>query len=528
MSFTNPEVFSFNSQALEVYSQLPTSVYLAEDVRELDRYAIEECGIDGFELMDKAARFAFHTLLRKWPECDSLIVLCGSGNNAGDGYLMAAMAHKRGIKSTVLFASSPDRLKGDARQAYLSCQQLSVRCIDFDHHTFHQLTENRRSVVVDALLGTGLNATVTGRYAEIIKTANKQTQDILAVDIPSGLCCNTGQVLGIAIKAKVTATFIGLKLGLFTGHGREYAGNIYYSKLDLDDNILHHREAVACRLDHHLLLNQVKPRARSSHKGECGHVMVIGGDSGFGGAVMLASKAALRLGAGLCSIITRNIHRSAILAQIPEAMVHCPENLEELAKLLEKADVVVIGPGLGQSAWSEKMLLSALVSGKPMVIDADALNLVALHSHFQEKLSAMTPTQFSKCVMTPHPGEAARLLNCSSSSIQQDRLSSLKRLHEQLPCNILLKGSGSLMISENQHISLCPYGNPGMASGGMGDVLSGFIGGLLAQGYTADFALQLAVTLHACAADIAADACGERGLLASDLIPLARHLLNMN
>lgn len=528
MLVTNPEASNLNFQALEAYSHLPNGLYLAEDVRELDRFAIEECAVGGFELMDKAARFAFHTLLRNWPECHTLIVLCGSGNNAGDGYLMAAMAHKRGMNTSVLYASSPDQLKGDARRAYASCQQLSVPCIEFDTSTFRQLLEHKQCVVVDALLGTGLNAPVTGRYADIIEAANQHSQAIVAVDIPSGLCCNTGQVLGVAIKAQVTATFIGLKLGLFTGYGRDYAGKIFCSELELSDEILLHRKPVVSRLELKTLLQRVTPRSRSTHKGECGHVMILGGDTGFGGAVIMASKAALRMGAGLCSVITRKEHRNAILSQLPEAMVHCLDNRDELADLLHKADVIVIGPGLGQSAWSEKLLFCAFDSGKPLVIDADALNLVASQTRFLNRLTAFEPALKSSCVLTPHPGEAARLLNSSASMIQQDRLTSIKALHEQFACNILLKGNGSLMISADQHISLSPYGNPGMASGGMGDVLSGLIGGLMAQGLKADFALQLAVSLHACAADVASETFGERGLLASDLVPLARRLLNTN
>lgn len=527
MFVANEDSYNKLSQAAQAYAHLPKELYLREDVRELDRFAIEECGIDGFELMDRAARFAFHTLLKNWPGCENLVVLCGSGNNAGDGYLMAAMAKKRGMKTNVFYASSPDRLKGDARQAFLSCQQLSVACVEFDTNTFLQLAKNGDTVIVDALLGTGLNTVVSGQYAEIINAVNQHTRQVLAVDIPSGLCCNTGQVMGVAIKASVTATFIGLKLGLFTGLGREYAGKVFFSRLELSDDILRHRNAAACRLDLRTLLEQITPRTRNTHKGECGHVMILGGDTGFGGAVIMASKAALRMGAGLCSVLTREAHRASLLSGLPEAMVHCPDNSDEIRHHLQGADVVVIGPGLGQSAWSEKLLISALNSAKPLVIDADALNLIARNSIFQDKLAAIETNLKSRFVLTPHPGEAGRLLNTSSSAIQSDRLSNLKKLHQQFGGNILLKGSGSLMISADQHISLCPYGNPGMASGGMGDVLSGLIGGLMAQGFRSDLALELAVSLHACAADIASDSCGERGLLATDLIPLSRSLLNM-
>ena len=527
MNLSNQDASQQNLMTDDEYAQLPSSLYLAEDVRELDRFAIEECGIDGFELMTKAARFAFHTLVKTWPKCDSLIVLCGSGNNAGDGYIMAALAHKRGMVVSVFYASPPERLKGDAREAYLSCQQQGVTCLEFAASTFQQHVASANTVIVDALLGTGLNTEVRGNYAEMIQAANTALRPIFAVDVPSGLCSNTGQVLGLAIRASVTATFIALKLGLFTGHGREYAGRICFSRLELGSEILDHRPAVATRLDLNKLLSKVRARARSTHKGQCGHVMIIGGDIGFGGAVIMASKAAARMGAGLSSVITQASHRTALLSNLPEAMVHSPENLGEIEQLLRKADVIVIGPGLGQSAWSEKMLFAALNAKKPLVLDADALNLLAHNSNFQQLIHCAEEVVRANYVFTPHPGEAARLLMVSSESIQSDRLNSLKALHAKWGGNILLKGSGSLIITQQEQLSLCPYGNPGMASGGMGDVLSGLIGGLMAQGFEAGFALELAASLHARAADITSEADGERGLLASDLIPLARQLLNV-
>lgn len=527
MHLSDQDASMQNITSNDDYERLPSLLYLAEDVRELDRFAIEECAIDGFELMSKAARFAFHALLKTWPKCQSLVVLCGSGNNAGDGYIMASLAHKRGMAVTVLFASAPERLKGDAQQAYLSCKQQQVPCLEFSLSVFQQRLESKQSVIVDALLGTGLNTAVTGNYADIIQAANSQSQPILAVDVPSGLCSNTGQVLGIAVRANLTVSFIGLKLGLFTGHGREYAGNIRYSNLELAREILEHRPAVATRLDLKTLLSKISPRGRSTHKGQCGHVMIIGGDIGFGGAIILASKAAARMGAGLTSVITHTSHRTALLSNLPEAMVHSPESLDIIEQLLSKADVIVIGTGLGQTAWSEKMLYAALTSKKPLVMDADALNLLAQNEeNFQQLIQSANETLKANFVFTPHPGEAARLLNVSTEDIQSDRLKSLKDLHSKWGGNILLKGSGSLIINHQKQLSLCPYGNPGMASGGMGDVLSGLIGGLMAQGFETGYALELAVTLHGRAADIASYKNGERGLLASDLIPIARQLLN--
>tara|TARA_R110002072_G_scaffold184083_1_gene340372 strand:+ start:5839 stop:7416 length:1578 start_codon:yes stop_codon:yes gene_type:complete len=508
---------------MDEYALLPLALYSAQAVREMDRIAIKEQGIDGFELMNKAARFSFHALVKQWPDTNNLIVLCGSGNNAGDGYIVAALAKKRGWNVQVFFASSPEKLNGDASSAYHLCVGAKVTCKEFNDNLFNRLCQKKNTVIVDALLGTGLHSEVKGIYAEIIQSANRQYLPILALDIPSGLSANTGQVFGSAINADLTATFIGLKVGLFTGSGRHYSGKIVFSDLDLDTAIFKHIDPLADRLELKGLLKNLAPRPRDAHKGSCGHAIIIGGDLGYGGAIVLAAMATARMGAGLTTVITQEAHRTALLSSVPEAMIFSSQNMQDIEQVLTKADVIVIGPGLGQSAWSEKMLFAALNGEKTLVIDADALNLLS-----DKFLSALESSAFKtkKHIFTPHPGEAARLLKSSSSEIQFDRVTSIKALHHQWGGNMLLKGSGSLICSDNGSVSLCPYGNPGMASGGMGDVLSGLIGGLVAQGLEPSYALQLAVCLHAKAADIASSEQGERGLLASDLIPIVRNLLN--
>ncbi|MFT6028445.1 MAG: hydroxyethylthiazole kinase-like uncharacterized protein yjeF [Oleiphilaceae bacterium] len=519
---------SINVALLDHYARLPQALYTAQSVREMDRYAIEDQGIDGFVLMNKAARFSFHALFKAWPDTKNLVVLCGSGNNAGDGYIVAALAKKRGWQVHVLFVSSPERLKDDALSAYHFCLEATVACEEFSTSRFNSYCDNDNTVIVDALLGTGLNSEVQGLYAEVIMQTNEQTSPILAIDIPSGLSADTGQALGLAIHADLTATFIGLKLGLFTGSGRNHTGKVVFSDLDLESEMFAHISPVAQRLDLELLLTHLAPRSRDAHKGSFGHAMIIGGDLGYGGAMILAATATARMGAGLTTVLTQEAHRNALLSSIPEVMIHTSQNLQDIEKILTIADVIVIGPGLGKSAWAEKMLMAALNSQKPLVIDADALNILSeKHSSFIDLES------FKKSVhiLTPHPGEASRLLSTiedefTSSTIQENRIFALEALHKKWGGNILLKGSGSLISSDSGKISLCPYGNPGMASGGMGDILSGLIGGLMAQGLKPSYALNLAVCLHAKAADIASYEFGERGLVASDLIPIARQLLN--
>ncbi len=518
----NPQ-YSGEDIFIDDYSSLPKALYSAQAVREMDRIAIEDHNIDGFELMTKAARFSFHSLIKQWPDTQNLIILCGSGNNAGDGYIVAALAKKRSWNVNVFFASSPEKLTGAALQAYQECIRSKVNCESFNLDRFDKLCKSRNLVIVDALLGTGLNSDVKGIYADMIGAANLVNIPKMAIDIPSGLSANTGQVLGVALEADLTASFIGLKLGLFTGSGRQYSGKIVFSQLDLEDNFFEHIEAAANILDLDILLRALPMRQRNAHKGSCGHTMIIGGDIAYGGAVILAAMASTRMGSGLTTVLTQEAHRSALLTSIPEAMVFCSQSMQDIEQILTKANVIIIGPGLGKSAWSEKLLLAAINSGKPLVIDADALNILS-----NQFLSASEFELFklNNHVFTPHPGEAARMLQLSSEEVQFDRLNTVKALQNKWGGSILLKGSGSLICSKDNKLTLCPYGNPGMASGGMGDVLSGLVGGLIAQGLQQDYALQLAVCLHAKAADIASKQCGERGLLASDLIPIARRLLN--
>lgn len=265
-------------------------------------------------------------------------------------------------------------------------------------------------------------------------------------------------------------------------------------------------------LDH--FKQMLSPRPRDAHKGLFGHVLIIGGDYGMAGAVRLAGEAALRVGAGLVSVATRPEHVSIIVTNRPEIMGHAVQHESQLKPLLDKATVIVLGPGLGQSSWSQQLLQTVLQAAQPKVIDADGLNLLA-----------QLPQQSDQWILTPHPGEAARLLNCSMNEIQNDRIHAAKRLQQKYGGTIVLKGAGSLVCSA-ESLSICHAGNPGMATGGMGDVLSGVLGGLLAQRFKILDAVQLGVCIHAYAGDLAAQSSGERGMLASDLMPYLHKLMN--
>jgi NAD(P)H-hydrate epimerase len=315
--------------------------------------------------------------------------------------------------------------------------------------------------------------------------------------------------MGFAVKADCTVSFIGLKQGLFTGNAANYCGEVNYASLAVPETIFQLISPSASRV----VKKSLPIRDRCSHKGDYGHVLIVGGDFGYSGAVKMSGEAALRVGAGLVSIATRKEHAGLLNMNRPELMCHGVEAVEQLLALIAKASVIVIGPGLGQSAWAKELFVATIKAQKPLIIDADALNLLAQAS--------ITNANW---ILTPHPGEAARLLNCSTVDIQQDRFASVSALQNKYKGIVILKGSGTLIASENE-CAVSTTGNPGMASGGMGDVLTGIIAGFVAQGLTLKEAAQQGVYEHGQAADLAAKK-GERGLLASDLMPYLRQVVN--
>ncbi len=471
----------------------PTELYRAAQVRALDKAAIDS-GIKGLCLMERAGMALFEYVQQHYPAPQKLTVLCGLGNNAGDGYVIARLAHLAGYHVEIIQLGDINKLRGDAKQCLDYCRAIGLSSKIFDG----QLPES--DIMIDALLGTGLDRPVTGEWAALINTANASQKPIIAVDIPSGLSADTGAVLGTAIKAHATVSFIGLKQGLYTGAGRAHAGEILFSDLAVPEPIYQTQTPSSWRLDADNS-PRLAPRAADGHKGHYGHVLVIGGDVGFSGAIRLAAEAAARTGAGKVSVATHPQHAAFLNMARPELMVHGIKKPKQLKALLAQIDVLAIGPGLGQSAWSKKCLAACASWDKPIVVDADALNLIAKQ-----------PQEWAQAVYTPHPGEAARLLSCATAVIQQDRFDSISRLVQQLQGVVVLKGSGSL-ISDGKACFICTDGNPYMASGGMGDVLTGMIAAFLAQGLSLLAASQTAVCLHAQRADDKK----KLGLLASDI-----------
>lgn len=484
---------------------LPIPLYSAAQVRELDARLIA-AGTPGFALMQRAAHAAWRALRRRWPDADEITVLTGRGNNAGDGYLIAALAQRAGRRVEVIAVGNPQQLQGDAASAFNEAQAAGVRVAPWSAGT------ELRGVLVDALLGTGITGEVREPYASVIRAMNESVQPILAVDLPSGLCADTGRLLGEVVRADLTVTFIGLKLGLFTGQGPDRIGTLVFDDLQADAELVAQIEPSALRLCE-ASLPVLTPRSPTAHKGSFGQVLVIGGDLGTGGAALLSAEAALRCGAGMVTLATRPEHVTASLVRRPEIMCSGVESTYALTALAQRADVLVIGPGLGQAPWGRSLLSLAPQCRVPQVWDADALNLLATGAVELPK----------DCLLTPHPGEAARLLDTSVAAVQADRPAAAHALAARFGCAVLLKGAGTLIADRDGRLVLCDRGHPAMASAGLGDVLAGVAGALLAQGLAPFEAACLAVWLHAVAGERLGVA--GRGLAAADLIPVIRELL---
>lgn len=483
-------------------------LYTAEAVRALDHSAIHDHGIEGYELMQRAGAASFQHLRERWPAAVKLLILAGGGNNGGDGYVIARLALEQGLEASVLALSPVQGLAGDAATAATDYRKAGGTLIN------EMPPAADVDVVVDALLGTGLDREVGGRYAEVIEALNELSKPVLAVDIPSGIAADTGAVMGRAVRADVTVSFIGRKMGLYTGAAPDYTGELAFESLKVPDAVMESRQADAWLMRDALRLGLLLRRSRTEHKGRHGHVLIVGGNLGMAGAARLAGESALRTGAGLVSVATRPQHVAALVAGRPELMVHGIGGAGEIDPLLKRADVVAVGPGLGRCEWAKGLLERVLAANKPTVVDADALNLMADQSH-----------QGHDLILTPHPGEAARLASASISEIMKDRFRHAAAIAAQYQAVTVLKGAGTLVAATGQTPWVCGAGNPGMGSAGMGDVLTGIIAALRGQGLSAWDAARLGVWMHARAGDLAAQA-GERGLVAGDLMEPLRSLAN--
>ncbi|UPW18049.1 NAD(P)H-hydrate dehydratase [Agarivorans sp. TSD2052] len=495
-------------------TSLPQSLWRAEVVKNQEVLIAEKQGISLSSLMERAGAASFAYLQYRWPQASKILVLAGGGNNGGDAYVVARLAKQFGIKIQLIELGKIDKLPKEAqlaRDAWLAAggQSSDWQAIDWQY-----------DLIVDGVMGIGISTPLRPFLVQFFGHVNQQALPVLALDIPSGLCANSGRNLGAVIQASATITFIAAKQGLFTGQAANYVGDIVFAGLGLDEQFERDNSSKIALCSQQALSAMLRPRARVSHKGDFGRVVLLGGNIGMAGAIRLAAEACQRVGAGLVRVITKPEHHLVILSGRPELMVtgiemQQPELLQDALKL---ASCAVLGPGLGQDEWAKGLFKQALAQNYHSVVDADGLNLLS-----------QVPQRRSNWVLTPHPGEASRLLNCTIGEIEADRMTAAFTIQQRYGGVCVLKGAGTVIAGGNGAIKICNFGNPGMASGGMGDVLSGIIGGLIGQ-FAAQYSLFeiacLGVSIHSRSADLAAE-MGERGMLASDLMPYIRQLVNL-
>lgn len=497
------------SDQIKINCSLPHSLYRAQQIKDFEGLAAEQAGTTLYGLMNRAGQACYNVFKAHFPEAKKVLVLTGEGNNGGDGYIFAAIAKEAGIQVQLCQVGDPSELTGDAAEAR-NAWRVEQGIID----GIEQADFDNVDVIVDALLGTGLLGTVRAEYQRLIHKINQIDKPVLSVDVPSGLNADSGFIADVAVNADATICVVGLKQGLFTGRSAEYCGKIYFSGLGIDKEFNQLCEHTVSRATYADLSTYLKPRSRTSHKGFFGKTLIVGGNVGMPGAARLASEAALRCGSGLVKVLTLPENILSILAGRPELMGEGVDiDRLDSSAIHNWATVLTIGPGLGTDQWAQTLLDYALESELPMVVDADALNLLV-----------SKPAWKDNWILTPHPGEAATLLACSIQQIEEDRYSAVRNLQRSFGGIVVLKGAGTL-ICDGKQVYVANVGNPGMASGGMGDVLSGIIAGLLAQGLDSLQASVLGVSIHGLAADAAAES-DERGLLASDLFPYIRKLVN--
>ena len=494
------------------------TAYSAAAVRALEGALMASEGIDSNALMERAGAAAYARARRAFPEARRWIVLAGAGNNAGDGFVMARLAKQEGLDARVMLLSPENRPRGDAATQFEAARQSAVPSGPLDCSKLDGC-----NLIVDAMLGIGLDRPLGGHYLEAVQAVNEGNAPVMAVDIPTGLHADTGASMKAAVRAAMTVTFVAEKCGSFLGDAPDCLGRQVLEPLGriAPDSVAEieteFAEEPTLRVFTAETLRAMLPdRRRADHKGRFGHVLVVAGGPGMGGAARLAGEGALRAGAGLVSVATHPEHSAAVLSGRPELMVRGVRKAEDLAPMLQRATVAAVGCGLGQDAWAGELFAAVQESNLPCVVDADGLAQAA-----GERMGA------APWILTPHPGEAGRLLERSSADVQADRLSAVTALRRRHGGVALLKGAHTLVSGSGRPPWVIDAGNPGMATAGMGDVLTGLLAGLWAQFAEAEpeDVAAMAAFVHARAGDRAATG-GQRGMLAGDLLEALRAELN--
>jgi ADP-dependent NAD(P)H-hydrate dehydratase / NAD(P)H-hydrate epimerase len=501
-------------------------VFTAEEMRRLDRRAITELGLPGAVLMENAGRAAGRTILAAAPALGvgrgaRVAVVCGKGGNAGDGFVVARWLKTRGVRPAVWLAWPPDGIAGDAALKLAALRRSGLRATPVQDPA--RLVDELRGVdlVIDALLGTGARGTPEGSIARMIEAINAAGRPIVALDVPSGLPADGGPPPGPAIRAALTVTFAGLKRGLVTGPGLDFAGRVEVVDIGIPLAEVS-RGVTTFLLEAGDVARHLPPRPRTAHKGTLGHLLILAGSLGKTGAAALSAGGALRSGVGLVTVATAVSQQPVLAGLVVEAMTAAlPETAarsvafkaaDAIADLAANRDAVAIGPGLGLDADTQALVREVVrMLDRPLVVDADGLTALAGH------LELLDVAPAARC-LTPHPGEMARLLGTTVAEVERDRVGVARRLATEHRVCVVLKGGGTVIATPTGEVYISPTGNPGMASGGTGDVLTGMIGAFLARGLPPAAALQTAVYLHGRAGDLAAARLGQEALIASDVI----------
>ncbi|MEM7543007.1 MAG: NAD(P)H-hydrate dehydratase [Pseudomonadota bacterium] len=469
----------------------------AAQVRLFEGGLVDDLGIASLELMERAGRCCANHIVGRWPDLEHVGIVCGTGNNGGDGFVIARHLCALGIDVRLAVAGDLQKIHGDALVNFNRLDERGLKLGTIEE----ALTEV--DVVIDALFGIGLNRALSEDHLAVVQQINQIDVPVVSIDMPSGLDASTGVTHGGAITAALTITFFAPKVGLLTGAGPAFRGQVVICDLETSASS-NFASAVpaALRLD----LSEVPDfptRARVAHKGDAGFALLVGGNVGYEGAIRLAAQAATRAGAGLTAVVT-HCENTQVTVQYPEIMCRRTDDPAVLRELGSRASFLAVGPGLGTDHWSQAMLRGVLAAQKPIVIDADALNLLA-----------GDPARREDWILTPHPGEAARLLGCSSAEVQADRLAAAAEIQRLYGGIVVLKGAGTVIARAKQPPVILDFADPRLASGGMGDVLTGIIVAFGAQGLAPDIAAVSACWLHARACSHLTLAAG---VLAGDVV----------
>lgn len=499
----------------------------AGEMQEIDRQTIESSGIPGRVLMENAGRGAAAMLCHQFSDLKDrrIGIAAGKGNNGGDGFVIARCLAQQGLSVTVYLLAKREKVRGDAAANLSVLPELNVPIVEIpDEEAFsrHEIALRHQTLWVDAILGTGLESDVKGLYRTFIAFLNDSGKPIFAVDIPSGLNSDTGQPCGTCVRADATATFAFAKSGHHLYPGVAFTGNLQVIDIGIPSHIVARVDPKQHLLSNDMIRSHLIPRAPDAHKGDTGHLLVIAGSTGKTGAAAMTAMAAMRSGTGLVSLAIPRSLNAILESQVLEAMT-CPlpettdgqldpSAFKPIMDLLSEKKCLAIGPGLGMSAETHRLVRQIIRQCPcPMVIDADGLNSLVGETALLKDLSA-------PAILTPHPGEMARLTGKTTTEIQNDRMGCARRAAEKYQVHVVLKGARTIVAHPDGSIYVNPTGNSGMASGGMGDVLTGLIAGLISQGYGPEAATHVGVYLHGMAADILADTLGPIGFLAGDVI----------